>query len=99
MNIRIGDAFSDEMKAKVIDLIKADLGQIDLVVYSLAAPRRTHPKSGEVFNSTLKPIGQATTQKGGTLFRAKLNVAFHFGQMRLADHGAHDGIFIQRVSY
>ena len=59
-----GDAFSDEMKTKVIDLIKTDLGQIDLVVYSLAAPRRTHPKSGEVFNSTLKPISQATTQKG-----------------------------------
>ena len=59
-----GDAFSDDMKAKVIDLIKADLGQDDLVVYSLAAPRRTHPKTGEVFNSTLKPIGQATTQKG-----------------------------------
>jgi enoyl-[acyl-carrier protein] reductase/trans-2-enoyl-CoA reductase (NAD+) len=59
-----GDAFSDDMKAKVIDLIKADLGQVDLVVYSLAAPRRTHPKTGEVFNSTLKPIGQPTTQKG-----------------------------------
>jgi enoyl-[acyl-carrier protein] reductase/trans-2-enoyl-CoA reductase (NAD+) len=59
-----GDAFSDDMKSKVIDLIKADLGQVDLVVYSLAAPRRTHPKTGEVFNSTLKPIGQATTQKG-----------------------------------
>ena len=59
-----GDAFSDEMKTRVIDLIKADLGQVDLVVYSLAAPRRTHPKTGEVFNSTLKPIGQATTQKG-----------------------------------
>ena len=59
-----GDAFSDEMKAKVIDTIKADLGQIDLVVYSLAAPRRTHPKTGEVFNSTLKPIGKPTTQKG-----------------------------------
>ena len=59
-----GDAFSDQMKARVIDLIKADLGQIDLVVYSLAAPRRTHPKTGEVYNSTLKPIGQATTQKG-----------------------------------
>jgi enoyl-[acyl-carrier protein] reductase/trans-2-enoyl-CoA reductase (NAD+) len=59
-----GDAFSDDMKVKVIDLIKADLGQVDLVVYSLAAPRRTHPKTGEVFNSTLKPIGQATTQKG-----------------------------------
>lgn len=59
-----GDAFSDEMKAKVINTIKADLGQIDLVVYSLAAPRRTHPKTGEVFNSTLKPIGKPTTQKG-----------------------------------
>ena len=59
-----GDAFSDEMKARVIDLIKQDLGQVDLVVYSLAAPRRTHPRTGEVFNSTLKPIGRATTQKG-----------------------------------
>ena len=59
-----GDAFSDEMKARVISLIKEELGQVDLVVYSLAAPRRTHPKSGEVFNSTLKPIGRATTQKG-----------------------------------
>jgi len=59
-----GDAFSDEMKQRVIEVIKQDLGQIDLVVYSLAAPRRTHPKTGEVFNSTLKPIGQPTTQKG-----------------------------------
>lgn len=59
-----GDAFSDEMKARVSDLIKQDLGQVDLVVYSLAAPRRIHPKTGEVFNSTLKPIGRATTQKG-----------------------------------
>ena len=59
-----GDAFSDEVKAQVIDLIKADLGQVDLVIYSLAAPRRTHPKTGEVFSSTLKPIGRATTQKG-----------------------------------
>ncbi|MFT5482467.1 MAG: enoyl-[acyl-carrier protein] reductase/trans-2-enoyl-CoA reductase (NAD+) [Halieaceae bacterium] len=53
-----GDAFSDEIKSKTIDLIKADLGQVDLVVYSLASPRRQHPKTGEVFNSTLKPIGQ-----------------------------------------
>lgn len=59
-----GDAFSDEMKARVISLIKEDLGQVDLVIYSLAAPRRTHPRTGEVFNSTLKPIGRATTQKG-----------------------------------
>ena len=48
-----GDAFSDEMKTRVIDLVKADLGQLDLVVYSLAAPRRTHPKTGEVFNLSL----------------------------------------------
>ena len=59
-----GDAFSDEMKARVISLIKEELGQVDLVVYSLAAPRRTHPRTGEVFSSTLKPIGRATTQKG-----------------------------------
>lgn len=59
-----GDAFSDDIKAKVIGLIKADLGQIDLVVYSLAAPRRTHPKTGVVHASTLKPIGSDTTQKG-----------------------------------
>ena len=39
-----GDAFSDEVKQQVIELIKRDLGQVDLVVYSLAAPRRTHPE-------------------------------------------------------
>ena len=59
-----GDAFSDELKAQVIDVIKEDLGQVDLVVYSLAAPRRTHPKTGVVHSSTLKPIGSAATQKG-----------------------------------
>ena len=59
-----GDAFSDEVKAQVIDVIKEDLGQVDLVVYSLAAPRRTHPKTGVVHSSTLKPIGSAATQKG-----------------------------------
>ena len=59
-----GDAFSDELKAKVIDIIKEEMGQVDLVVYSLAAPRRQHPKTGEVFNSTLKPIGKAVTQRG-----------------------------------
>ena len=59
-----GDAFSDDVKDKVIELIKEDLGQVDLVVYSLAAPRRTHPKTGVVHTSTLKPIGSDTTQKG-----------------------------------
>ena len=59
-----GDAFSNEVKQQTIDIIRKDLGQVDLVVYSLAAPRRTHPDTGEVFSSTLKPIGKACTQKG-----------------------------------
>jgi len=58
-----GDAFSNEVKQQAIDLIKADLGQIDLVVYSLASPRRTDPTTGEVYSSTLKPIKQAYTSK------------------------------------
>ncbi len=59
-----GDAFSDDIKRKTIETIKADLGQVDLVVYSLAAPRRTHPVTGAVYNSTLKPIGKDVTQRG-----------------------------------
>lgn len=54
-----GDGFSDEVKQQTIETIRRDWGQVDLVVYSLAAPRRKHPGTGEVFNSTLKPIGQA----------------------------------------
>ena len=59
-----GDAFSDAVKQQTIDTIKRDLGQVDLVVYSLAAPRRTHPKTGHVYNSTLKPIGKTLHQRG-----------------------------------
>ncbi len=58
-----GDAFSDDVKQQTIDLIKKDLGQVDLVVYSLASPRRTHPKSGVAYASVLKPIGQPFTNK------------------------------------
>ncbi|MDX2423331.1 MAG: trans-2-enoyl-CoA reductase family protein [Amphritea sp.] len=54
-----GDAFSNEAKQKTIDLIKEDLGQIDLVVYSLASPVRKMPDTGEVIRSCLKPIGEA----------------------------------------
>ncbi|WP_432695444.1 enoyl-ACP reductase FabV [Marinobacterium sp. YM272] len=53
-----GDAFSHEAKQKVVDLIKQDLGQVDLVVYSLASPVRKMPDSGEVVRSALKPIGE-----------------------------------------
>ena len=58
-----GDAFSDEVKHEVIAAIKEDLGQVDLVIYSLASPRRTDPKSGNVFKSVLKPIGEVYTNK------------------------------------
>ncbi len=57
------DAFSNECKQEVIDRIKADLGYVDLVVYSLASPRRTHPKNGEVYKSVIKPIGEEFTNK------------------------------------
>lgn len=53
-----GDAFSHEVRAQAIDLIKQDLGQVDLVVYSLASPVRRMPDTGEVKRSVLKPIGE-----------------------------------------
>ena len=52
-----GDAFSNEMRNKAIEIIKQDLTQIDLVVYSLASPVRKLPDTGEVIRSVLKPIG------------------------------------------
>ena len=58
-----GDAFSNELKQQVIDTLKADMGKVDLIIYSLASPRRTDPKTGEVFKSTLKPVGQAYKTK------------------------------------
>lgn len=58
-----GDAFTDELKAQAIDIIRSEMGKIDLVVYSLAAPRRKDPVTGEVFSSVLKPIGQAYTAR------------------------------------
>ncbi|ANO32756.1 trans-2-enoyl-CoA reductase [Vibrio breoganii] len=56
-----GDAFSNEAKQKTIDLIKEDLGQIDMVVYSLASPVRKLPETGELIRSSLKPIGDTYT--------------------------------------
>ncbi|GAA5445761.1 Enoyl-[acyl-carrier-protein] reductase [NADH] [Microbulbifer sp. NBRC 101763] len=58
-----GDAFSDEVKAQAIQMIQEDLGQVDLVVYSLASPRRTDPKTGELYSSVLKPIGESYTAR------------------------------------
>lgn len=58
-----GDAFSNEAKTNAIATIKEDMGSVDLVVYSLASPRRTDPVSGETYSSVLKPIGQSYTAK------------------------------------
>ena len=58
-----GDAFSNEIKQQTIDIIKEDLGQVDLVIYSLASPKRQNPNTGVIANSVIKPIGQAFTNK------------------------------------
>ncbi|WP_158961053.1 enoyl-ACP reductase FabV [Myroides fluvii] len=58
-----GDAYSDDIKKQTIELIKQDLGQVDLIVYSLASPRRTHPKTGVAYASVLKPINEPFSDK------------------------------------
>ena len=58
-----GDAFSNDVKQQTIDLIKADLGQVDMIIYSLASPVRMHPVTGVLHRSVLKPIGQTFSNK------------------------------------
>ncbi len=58
-----GDAFSDEIKAEALTRIRENFGKIDMLVYSIAAPRRIHPRTGEAHTSQLKPIGEAYTGK------------------------------------
>jgi len=58
-----GDAFSNDIKAQALETIRRDMGQVDLVAYSLASPRRTHPKTGAVHKSVLKPVGSSYTNK------------------------------------
>lgn len=58
-----GDAFSDAIKAETVEAIKANLGQVDLVVYSLASPVRTDPKTGTTYRSAIKPVGSPVTSK------------------------------------
>ena len=74
-----GDAFSNEIKQKTIETIRADMGQVDLVVYSLASPRRLHPVTGVVHNSTLKPIGGDAVQKGVNTDKEEVQ-NFHLAQ-------------------
>ena len=58
-----GDAFSDAVKAEAIEAIKANLGQVDLIVYSLASPVRTDPRDGVTYRSAIKPYGSQVTSK------------------------------------
>lgn len=58
-----GDAFSDECKETTISLLKENMGKVDLIVYSLGAPRRQDPKTGELYTSVLKPINKGYTAK------------------------------------
>lgn len=67
-----GDAFSKEVKEQTINMIKEDLGQVDLIIYSLASPVRLHPETGVLHRSTLKPIGSTFTNK---------TVDFHTGKV------------------
>ena len=67
-----GDAFSNEVKRETLDLIKKDLGQVDLIIYSLASPVRTNPNTGVTHRSVLKPIGGTFTNK---------TVDFHSGKV------------------
>ncbi|MDN3492066.1 enoyl-ACP reductase FabV [Winogradskyella bathintestinalis] len=68
-----GDAFSNEIKTQTLELIKEDLGKIDMLIYSLASPVRTHPDTGERFKSVLKPIGDTFTNN---------TVDFHTGEVK-----------------
>ncbi len=67
-----GDAFSKEIKKQTLELIKKDMGQVDLVIYSLASPVRQHPETGVLHRSVLKPIGDTFSNK---------TVDFHTGKV------------------
>lgn len=71
----VGDAFSTDIKDKTIQLIKEQIGKIDLVIYSVASPRRVDPLTGEVYNSVIKPLGDTYSNK---------TVNFHTGEVSVA---------------
>lgn len=58
-----GDAFSDEMREGVLAAVRDELGQIDMLVYSMAAPVRTDPRDGHTYRSAIKPLGETVRVK------------------------------------
>ena len=71
-----GDAFSDDLKRETVDRIKRELGKVDVLVYSLASPRRNHPRTGAEHQSVLKPIGEPYTGKTIDLNREVVTEVF-----------------------
>ena len=69
-----GDAFSSDIKSQVLASIRENLGKIDFLVYSIAAPRRLDPQTGELYSSVIKPIGQSYSAK---------TVDFQTGEVRV----------------
>ncbi len=67
-----GDAFSNDIKRRTADLIREDLGKVDLIIYSLASPRRVHPVTEHIYSSVLKPIGNPYTSKTVDVFRGEI---------------------------
>ena len=58
-----GDAFSHEIKKEVLETIRNDWGQVDMIIYSLASPRRVDPAPGDLSPSVLTPLGESYSQK------------------------------------
>jgi enoyl-[acyl-carrier protein] reductase / trans-2-enoyl-CoA reductase (NAD+) len=58
-----GDAFSDECKRETLEIVRRDFAPLDLMIYSLASPRRTHPRTGVIHNSLLKPVSQTYSSR------------------------------------
>ncbi len=58
-----GDAFSDEIKRAAAKTLRKEMAPVDLVIYSLASPKRTDSRTGKVYSSVLKPVGQPYTNR------------------------------------
>lgn len=68
-----GDAFSNEIKTEVADIIRKYPGQIDFLVYSIAAPRRIDPETGEIYTSVIKPIERPFTALTANFLNGKIS--------------------------
>lgn len=68
-----GDAYSHEIKRETLELVASRLGKVDVVIYSLASPKRTDPDTGEIYQSVLNPIGETYVGKTIDLNREVIN--------------------------